>query len=222
MDLTPRIHCIVGPMYSGKSTELLRYLKRYEFAQIPVQVFKPAIDNRYSETQIVDHTKKHRLTCQALTCAQDIIEQVHDQTKIVGIDEAMFFDSQIIEVCQYLRATGRIIYIAALDTNFRLDPFSFADNKDHIGALLAIADSTQKLKSVCTTQVNKKACGRDAPYTKRIADSDQTILVGSYGDYQASCLEHHPFRAKKAALYHPKGQKELSLFDAGKHDPSQQ
>jgi len=178
------IEVICGSMFSGKTEELLRRVKRAQIAKQKVQVFKPKIDNRYSE----DHVQSHdatRISSQVISHVQEILDLVEDNTRVVGIDEAQFFSKDIVEVANKLAYRGIRVIVAALDMDFRGVPFGA------IPDLLAIAEQVTKLAAVCTI------CGGTASRSQRIIGiSDQTnnddqILVGATESYEARCRFHH-------------------------------
>jgi thymidine kinase len=187
----PLIYVITGPMYSAKTRELISHLDKYKYADTKFQLFKPKKDDRYSETDVVTHTKELSLESTPVTSAAEIMACVHHDTQVVGIDEAQFFDSGLIDVCFALRASGRAVYVAGLDTDYRMIPFAFSDGKKNMGDLLAIADHVEKRTAICQERVDGKVCGAVARYTKRISQKKGLVVVGSVGDYIASCHKHH-------------------------------
>ena len=137
-----RIEVICGPMFSGKSEELLRRLKRADIAKRPYQLFKPAVDNRYSETEVVSHSGQ-KMKCTPLAHARDIIERVGEDTKIVAIDEAQFFDLRLVATVLELTERGYRIVVAGLDMDSMGVPFG------PMPQLLSIAEEVTKLTAVC-------------------------------------------------------------------------
>lgn len=180
------IEVVCGSMFSGKTEELLRRVKRAQIARQKVQVFKPVIDNRYS----VDHVQSHnanRVPSRPVENAREILEHVEDNTRVVGIDEAQFFDETVIDVAQKLAYRGVRVIIAGLDMDFRGQPFG------PMPKLLAIAEDVTKLSAVCVV------CGNPASRSQRIAvpaDAPQgaeaeRIIVGAAEMYEARCRFCH-------------------------------
>lgn len=173
------IEVICGSMFSGKTEELLRRVKRAQIARQKVQVFKPVIDNRYS----TDHVQSHdanRVLSLPVEKARDILKSVDDNTRVVGIDEAQFFDDQVVEVAQKLAYRGMRVIVAGLDMDFRGQPFG------PVPKLLAVAEEVTKLSAVCTV------CGNPASRSQRLAGSTHDkIVVGAKDIYEARCRFCH-------------------------------
>jgi thymidine kinase len=176
------IEVVCGSMFSGKTEELVRRLKRAQIARQKVQVFKPEIDNRYS----ADHVQSHdanRILSRPVKEAREILELVEDNTRVVGIDEAQFFDDSIVDVAQKLAYRGARVIIAGLDLDFRGQPFG------PMPKLLAVAENVTKLTAVCTV------CGGPATRSQRIAGAQDsnapTIAVGAKDLYEARCRFCH-------------------------------
>ena len=172
-----RIEVIVGPMFSGKSEELIRRLKRARIARQRVLCFKPDIDLRYHRTSIASHSAQ---THEATTV--DTVEHLRADlapqlanVDVIGIDECQFFDPTIIPLAIDLVHMGKRILIAGLDTTFNAEPFG------PIPALMAIADEVTKLSAVCMQ------CGAPAIHTQRLGQSQELVLVGAAGMYEARC-----------------------------------
>lgn len=178
------IELIVGPMYSGKSEELIRRLKRSKIAKQNVVVFKPSIDNRYSIEDVTSHSG---IAIQAVALAklEDVWKYVGKETQVVGFDEVQFFGSEIIDIVMKLADDGIRVICAGLDMDFKAEPFGV------IPALMARAEFVDKLQAVCVI------CGQPATRTQRIIDGkpakydDPVILVGATESYEARCREHH-------------------------------
>lgn len=172
------IEVVCGPMFSGKTTELIRRVKRAQIARQKVQIFKPAIDNRYHETEVVSHSA---LSVEAIPVGSslEILQHVFDTTHVVAIDEVQFFDENICLVVEKLARRGFHVICAGLDQDSNGKVFG------PIGTLLAIADVPLKLKAVCTI------CGADASktYRKNSNNTDQ-VLVGEADVYEARCRAH--------------------------------
>jgi thymidine kinase len=161
-------------MFSGKSEELIRRLRRANIARKRVQVFKPVMDNRYSETEIVTHAHS-RMESECVNTAREMLEKVDWRTEVVGIDEANFFGQELVAVADQLADSGRQVIIAGLDTDFLGRPFPPMPD------LLAIAESITKMLAICMR------CGAPAKHTQRLVESEELILVGAAGAYEARC-----------------------------------
>ena len=175
-----RIEVITGPMFSGKSEELIRRLKRARIARQRVACYKPDIDLRYHRTAIASHSSQ---THEAVTIANvtQLRHAVYDQlpdVEVIGIDEAQFFDHAIVQLTTELVHLGKRILIAGLDTTFTGDPFGPVPN------LMALADTVTKLSAVCMV------CGQPAIHTQRLGDSQELVVVGAAGLYEARCRAH--------------------------------
>lgn len=168
------IEAICGPMFSGKSEELIRRLRRAIIARRKVQVFKPAADNRYSDCEIVSHADS-RMGSESVENASEILRHVDPQTRVVGVDESNFFGPELVPVATQLADTGRQIIIAGLDTDFMGRPFAPMPD------LLAISESITKMLAICIQ------CGALAKHTQRLIGSDDLILVGAADAYEARC-----------------------------------
>lgn len=188
--LEPIIYVITGPMYSSKTKALLAQIDRHMHAGCNYQLFKPAIDNRYSQEEIVTHNKD-KLKATVVQTSEEIIQKLDSDVNVVGIDEVQFFDSGIVKVCEKLRSMGKVVYAAGLNMDYKRTPFVFSDGKSNMGELLAVADIIEKRTAVCQHKINSDTCGAIARYTKKIAGSDNLVEVGSKGIYIATCLEHH-------------------------------
>ncbi len=172
-----RIEVIVGPMFSGKSEELIRRLKRARIARQRVVCFKPDIDLRYHRTSIASHSAQ---THEASTVAnterlREALAPQLNSIEVVGIDEAQFFDEAIIPLVVELVHLGKRIILAGLDTTFTAEPFG------PIPSLMAIADEVSKLSAVCMV------CGQPAIHTQRLGSSQELVVVGAAGVYEARC-----------------------------------
>ena len=172
-----RIEVITGPMFSGKSEELIRRLKRARIARQRVACFKPDIDLRYHRTAIASHSS---LTHDAVTVAntRHLREALYPQladVEVIGIDEAQFFDPALVQLTGELVHLGKRILLAGLDTTFTGDPFG------PIPALMAISDEVTKLSAVCMV------CGAPAIHTQRLGASRELVVVGAAGIYEARC-----------------------------------
>ncbi len=168
------IEVICGPMFSGKSEELIRRLRRATIARKRVQVFKPALDNRYSERHIVTHDDV-RMNSESVSSASEILTLLDWRTQVVGIDESNFFDLSLVNVANKLADSGKQVIIAGLDTDYLGRPFP------PMPELLAVAESITKMLAICM------CCGNLAKHTQRLLGSDELILVGASGAYEARC-----------------------------------
>ncbi len=168
------IEVVVGPMFSGKSEELIRRLRRAEFARQRVQIFKPAIDERYSADEIVSHNGLG-IPSECVSKASEVMEKVLPRTEVVGIDEAQFLGEEIVDVCTKLANSGKRVIVAGLDTDYLGRPF------EPMPRLLAMAEEITKLLAICVR------CGNPAVHTQRLIESDELIVVGAQGAYEARC-----------------------------------
>ena len=168
------IEVICGPMFSGKSEELMRRLRRAMIARKRVQVFKPVIDNRYSHNEIVSHGDI-RMRSEVCDTASDILKTLDWRTQVIGIDEANFLGTELIDVAGQLADSGKQVILAGLDTDFMGRPFS------PIPELLAHAESITKTLAICVR------CGNPGKHTQRLVESEDLIVVGASGMYEARC-----------------------------------
>jgi len=165
-------------MFSGKSEELIRLLRRATIARQRVQVFKPALDDRYTETDVVSHSR-WRLPCEVVDRAEEIIAHLDPRTEVVGIDEAQFFDQELTRVCSHLADLGKRVIVAGLDMDFSGVPFG------PMPELLAIAEEVHKINAICAS------CGAPASYTQRLTASKEQVVVGAADVYEARCRRCH-------------------------------
>ncbi|RAK20464.1 thymidine kinase [Anoxybacillus vitaminiphilus] len=178
------LEVICGSMFSGKSEELIRRVRRATFAKQEVKVFKPTIDNRYSDEAVVSHNGTSIIAI-PVSSAAEIFQYITEQTDIIAIDEVQFFENDIIEVVQTLANKGYRVIVAGLDQDFRGEPFG------PVPVLMAIAESVTKLQAVCTV------CGSPASRTQRLINGkpasyyDPVILVGASESYEPRCRHHH-------------------------------
>ncbi len=168
------IEVIVGSMFSGKSEELIRRLKRAQIARQKVQVFKPKIDDRYSIEQIASHSGMTHVSNPVMT-AKELMAQIEPDTQIVGIDEGQFFDAGIVEAATQLANEGKRVIIAGLDQDYTGKPF------EPMPQLLSVAEFITKTHAICVK------CGATANYSQRTFESDARIEVGAGGKYEARC-----------------------------------
>ena len=170
---TGHIEVICGSMFSGKTEELIRRLRRSQIAKQRVEIFKPSIDKRYSESEIVSHNEQ-KIPSMVVETAEQILLFSAD-ADVIGIDEAQFFDINLVEVCQKLADDGKRVIVAGLDTDYRGIPF------EPIPQLLAIAEYITKTLAVCMK------CGAPANRTQRITIGVDRVLVGETDLYEARC-----------------------------------
>jgi thymidine kinase len=168
------IEVICGPMFSGKSEELIRRLRRAMIARKRVQVFKPVIDDRYSKDEIVSHADV-RMKSEVVSGAGDILTKLDWRTQVVGIDEANFMGAAVVEIANQLADSGKQVIVAGLDTDYLGRPFS------PVPELLAMAESITKTLAICMR------CGNPAKHTQRLVESEDLIVVGAAGMYEARC-----------------------------------
>jgi thymidine kinase len=168
------LEVICGPMFSGKSEELIRRMRRGMIARKRVQVFKPAIDNRYSSDEIVSHSDL-RIPSQTVNSAREILELLEIRSELIGIDEANFLGPELPEVASRLADMGKQVIVAGLDTDYLGRPF------EPIPSLLALAEEITKTLAICMQ------CGGPAKFTQRLVASDDLIVVGAAGLYEARC-----------------------------------
>jgi len=168
------IEVICGPMFSGKSEELIRRLRRAMIARKRVEVFKPIIDNRYSDDEIVSHADL-RMRSQVVTTAEEIGDRIDWRTEVVGVDEANFMGEKLIDIAQRLADSGKQVIISGLDTDYMGRPFA------PIPELLAHAESITKTLAICMK------CGNPAKHTQRLRGSEDLIVVGAADLYEARC-----------------------------------
>ncbi|HUG07823.1 MAG TPA: thymidine kinase [Acidimicrobiia bacterium] len=182
------VEVICGPMFSGKSEELIRRVTRSKIARIPVQVFKPSLDNRYAETEIVSHSE-WKVEAIPVASSTEMIRAVSDQTRVIGVDEGQFFDEDLVEVVDNLAATGKQVIVAGLDTDYLRRPF------EPIPSLCDRAEYVTKVLAVC------HRCGGPALYTQRIVQSDDLVVLGARDAYEARCrMCYHPAEPEQPEL----------------------
>jgi thymidine kinase len=167
------IEVICGSMFSGKTEELIRRMNRATIAQQKVEIFKPALDTRYHEADIVSHNANSIRSTPVQASAE--IYLLATNCEVVGIDEAQFFDDEIVEVCTKLANQGKRIIVAGLDMDFRGKPFGA------MPALMAIAEYVTKVHAICMK------CGAVASYSYRLVYSEEKILLGETEKYEARC-----------------------------------
>ena len=179
MDIRPHpnhgwIEVITGSMFSGKSEELIRRLRRAQIARQKVQIFKPRIDSRYSDDHIVSHSEM-RMESRTIGCSEELVRAVDADTEVVGIDEGQFFDAGLPAACDTLANQGKRVIVAGLDQDYLGKPF------EPMPQLLAIAEYVTKTHAVCVV------CGHPASHTQRLVVSSERVLLGAQGTYEARC-----------------------------------
>ena len=169
------VEVICGSMFSGKTEELIRRLKRAQFANQKIAIFKPIIDVRYSEVEVVSHDL-HSIKSTPLSDAASMLE-IPPEVEVVGIDEAQFFGDNLVEVCQELANRGVRVIIAGLDTDFQGKPFG------PMPQLMAIAEDVQKVHAICVR------CGNLANHSHRLSKSSDLVVLGEKDIYEPLCRE---------------------------------
>jgi len=168
------IEVIVGSMFSGKSEELIRRVRRAQIARQKVQVFKPRIDDRYSKEEIASHSGMTHISKPVMTAA-DLMKELHDDTQVVAIDEGQFFDMGLVDVVKDLARNGRRVIIAGLDQDYTGKPF------EPMPQLLSVAEFITKTHAICVK------CGATANYSQRTVESEARVEVGASDKYEARC-----------------------------------
>lgn len=178
------IEVICGPMFAGKTEELLRRVKRLEYARKNIVVFKPLLDNRFSEGEVVSHNN-NRTKSVNISKAMDIFKYVDETTDVVAIDEVQFLDEDTVQIIEYLANQKKRVIVSGLDRDFRGEPFSFMPK------LLSLAEYVTKLTAICVE------CGVPATRTQRIVNgkpakyNDPIVLIGAEESYEARCRRCH-------------------------------
>jgi thymidine kinase len=168
------IEVITGSMFSGKSEELIRRLRRAQIARQKVQTFKPAFDDRFAESDIVSHSEM-RFQGVNVGSSAELLRLIEDDTEVIGIDEAQFFDKELPAACTELAGRGKRVVVAGLDTDYLGQPF------EPMPILMAIAEYVTKTHAICMV------CGNPASHTQRLVASDERLLLGASGRYEARC-----------------------------------
>ena len=170
-----RIEVVCGSMFSGKTEELIRRLKRAKFARQRVEIYKPAIDTRYSSEEVVSHDS-NSISSTPVDSARSIL-LLASEAQVVGIDEAQFFDDSLVEVCNELARMGKRVIVAGLDMDFKGVPFG------PIPALCAIADEVTKVHAICVK------CGALAYVSHRLVHNEKRVLLGEKDEYEPLCRD---------------------------------
>ncbi|MEN8097615.1 MAG: thymidine kinase [Chloroflexota bacterium] len=179
-----RIEVICGSMFSGKTEELIRRLRRAQIARQHVQVFKPRLDDRYGVERVTSHNGMH-LDAMPVDSSTDILSSLDANTTVVGIDEVQFFDVDIVQVCRRLADADKRVIVAGLDLDFKAEPFGA------VPELLAQAEMVDKVRAICVV------CGEEASRTQRLvngkpaASDDPVVVIGASESYEARCRQCH-------------------------------
>ncbi|MCQ2178522.1 MAG: thymidine kinase [Bacteroidales bacterium] len=169
------IEVVCGSMFSGKTEELIRRLRRAQFANQKIEIFKPAVDNRYSDVEVVSHDF-HKITSKPVSDASLMLD-VPSDVEVVGIDEAQFFGDNLVDVCQTLANRGIRVIAAGLDTDYLGKPFG------PMPRLLAVAEDVQKVHAICVK------CGNLANHSHRLSKSKDLVVLGEKDIYEPLCRE---------------------------------
>lgn len=170
------VEVIVGSMFSGKTEELIRLLKRAQYARQEIQAFKPRIDDRYSADHVASHDRS-LFPSMMIEHAAEIYRHLRPDTQVIGIDEGQFFDDELIDVVNDLAHRGLRVIVAGLDTDWKGDPFH------PMPELMSIAEIVKKLHAVCVV------CGGTASRTQRLVKSSESILIGDASQYESRCRQ---------------------------------
>jgi len=171
------VEVICGSMFSGKTEELIRRLRRAQIAKQAVEIFKPMVDDRFSQNHVVSHNQQ-KIESLGVKDAGDILENAGN-AQVLGIDEAQFFDDRLVTVCQELANSGKRVIVAGLDMDYRGVPF------EPMPQLLAIAEYISKMHAICMK------CGSAASYTQRLTQETERVVVGASDIYEARCRKCH-------------------------------
>ncbi|MDW8107617.1 MAG: thymidine kinase [Armatimonadota bacterium] len=188
-----QITVICGSMFAGKSEELIRLVRRATYARKKVQVFKHALDDRFAHHAVATHTGV-QLEAVPVHNARDLLCKLDDDTEVIAIEEAQFFDEELVQLCVELADAGKTVIVAGLDQDFRRQPFGIMPH------LMAVADEVIKLRAICVR------CGRLASHTQRLVDGrpaawdEPTILIGASEHYEARCRNCHQVRRVPSAF----------------------
>lgn len=169
------VEVICGSMFSGKTEELIRRLRRAQFANQKIAIFKPAVDNRYSDVEVVSHNATSIKSTPVTTPAQ--ILEINPGVRVVGIDEAQFFDDSLVQVVQYLANHGIRVILAGLDTDYLGKPFG------PMPQLMAIAEDVSKVHAICMK------CGNLANHSHRLTKSKELVVLGEKDSYEPLCRD---------------------------------
>jgi thymidine kinase len=168
------IEVICGPMFSGKSEELIRRITRYNIARLPTQTFKPLVDDRYGVAKVVSHSSLS-VAAEPVADSDELLRRTEDRTVVVGIDEGQFFDNGLTSVVERLAESGKRVIVAGLDLDYLGRPF------EPIPTLMTRAEYVTKSLAVC------HRCGGAGMFTQRVIESDELVVLGAAGAYEARC-----------------------------------
>ena len=168
------VEVIAGPMFSGKSEELIRRITRYQIARLATQTFKPVIDDRYASDEVVSHSRLS-VAAEPVADSAELLRLVHDRTVVVGIDEGQFFDDGLVDVVARLAGAGKRVIVAGLDLDYLGRPF------EPIPTLMTRAEYVTKSLAVC------HRCGGAGMFTQRVIQSDELVVLGATDAYEARC-----------------------------------
>ena len=168
------IEVVTGSMFSGKSEELIRRVRRAQIARQRVQLFKPRVDDRYAQDEIVSHSDM-KMPSQTVATAREILERLDDRTEVVAVDEAQFFDASLVGIVEGLANRGLRVIVAGLDQDYTGRPF------DPMPQLLAVAEYVDKMLAICMR------CGAPANRSQRLVESRDVVVVGGAKQYEARC-----------------------------------
>ena len=192
----PRLEVITGPMFCGKTEELIRRIQRLQIAGYKIQVFKPALDDRYGVDFICAHTGA-KVKCYSLSGIRDLLENIDESADGYAFDEVHFLEAGVMKVILNLLNKGKIVLASGLNQDFTGKPFRFKDSDRHMGELMALADEIIHLNAICTHKEGNGVCSAMATRSQRLVDgksakkSDPLILVGGKESYEARCTKHH-------------------------------
>ncbi len=199
MQKEARLEVIAGTMFGGKSSELIRRIKRHEILGRKVQVFGPSIDTRYGKNSITSHDQLKR-EASYVSSARELEEILSPAAQVIGIDEIQFFESPIIETCERYAGQGKIVIAAGLLKDFRDEYFPFRDGNKTMSDLLKAADITTILTAICDAQDEAgEICGNDASRVQRFLDGQvapydsPVVQVGGKESYAPRCRQHYQF-----------------------------
>ena len=170
------IEVVCGSMFSGKTEELIRRLRRAQFANQQIAIYKPVIDKRYSDVEVVSHDF-HKLTSTPISSPSEMLEKTGPEVQVVGVDEAQFFDETLVDVCQTLANRGVRVIVAGLDTDYLGQPFG------PMPRLMAVAEDVQKVHAICVR------CGALANHSHRLSKSQDLVLLGEKDVYEPLCRD---------------------------------
>jgi thymidine kinase len=168
------VEVVTGSMFSGKSEELIRRVRRAQIARQRVQIFKPRVDDRYDADHIISHSDM-KMPSTVVRCAREVLEQVEDRTEVVGIDEGQFFDPALVQVVSALADRGLRVIVAGLDQDYQGKPF------EPMPQILAVAEYVDKMLAICMQ------CGAPANRTQRLTEATDRVVVGGSQEYEARC-----------------------------------